>query len=168
MRWLAALLIVVIARPLAAQTVVHLEGEKYALERAMRAPDGRGMRTPVCAAPCDRSVPIGDGYRVVGSGVWPSKKFAIDGAAANLVVDPAYKSTMGWALGLIVVGAVGVAAGTALLMDEDRPRGGPLALAIGGGVVTLGGVALLLANRTTVTLRHPGVGIRVTAEGVLF
>jgi hypothetical protein len=68
--------------------------------------------TRVCESPCDAELPIGDAYRISGSGVSDSKEITLDAppnGAVDVVVDPSNKT------GMIVGAGVGGLGGLSFL-----------------------------------------------------
>ena len=68
---------------------VHISTPKTV--QLFRRPAGTTGWTNACASPCDIDLPLGDDYRVTGSGVAQSKEFHLQGAPGErleIVVDP--------------------------------------------------------------------------------
>ncbi len=74
---------------------VHISTPKTV--QLFRRPAGTTGWTNACASPCDIDLPLGDDYRVTGSGVAQSKEFRLQGAPGErleIVVDPTSASGM--------------------------------------------------------------------------
>ena len=82
---------------------VHISTPKTV--QLFRRPAGTTGWTHACASPCDIDLPLGDDYRVTGSGVAQSKEFHLQGAPGErleIVVDPT--STGGMVAGGLLAG----------------------------------------------------------------
>ncbi len=113
----------------------------------------------VCASPCDAEVPVEGSYRITGDGVHKSRGFHLhpDGSGqVTLDVEPG--SSLGHTAGVIMVigGIPATAVGAVMLLVSLLPSGGNLAVPgafvfFGGAAVTVGGVAFVGSNKTSVT-----------------
>ena len=125
---------------------VHITSPK--LVQLYRRPAGTTGWTNACASPCDADLPVGDDYRISGSGVAQSSEFRLKGGDhVELVVNPT--STGGMVAGGLVAGtgafAVYVGFLTTLVGSVyayDRP--GPAARDAGIGIMLVGAAATAL------------------------
>jgi hypothetical protein len=92
---------------------VHIDGGDVDLEMETRdgTPAGKkvnGIWATMCSAPCDQEMPLGNGYRLAGSGVRASKSFMLVGHNGDHVTITADPSSKGAFAGGIVLISVGV------------------------------------------------------------
>ncbi|WP_394837179.1 hypothetical protein LVJ94_09755 [Pendulispora rubella] len=77
---------------------VHIDGGDVAIEQM------RGGWVAVCSTPCDRALPIGPSYRIVGDGVRASRAFMLGGQNGDRVVlDVDTASKGGFAGGIVLI-----------------------------------------------------------------
>jgi hypothetical protein len=183
------------AEPTSRRILVETTGRSAWLERNEPAWDGSGWHLvwrPICESPCAIEVPATGLYRVSGPGVQTSAKFRLPESrdAIRIRVDPGSSSAWGWGLAGIITGGV-IAGSSALLFIDDpaceasgkpdcekvRTQAAVFSLAL-GAVLGLGGLYLLFANGTDVSLNAsaprpigravPWPGVTFTPQGVAF
>jgi hypothetical protein len=92
---------------------VHIDGGDVDLEMDTRdgTPAGKkvsGVWATMCSAPCDQEMPLGNAYRLAGSGVRASKSFTLVGRPGDHITITADPSSKGAFAGGIVLISVGV------------------------------------------------------------
>lgn len=159
---------------------VHITSRKQVI--LYRRPAGTNSWTQACTSPCDAELPIGDGYRITGSGVAQSKEFhlqASPGGAVDVVVDPpsqggmvvggvmAYGGAATAYVGLLTALVGAAQAGEKCYSSsgycadrksdgEDLRDGGLVALGVGAAVGALGLVVFFNSVSTDITQRGAG------------
>jgi len=127
-----------------------------------RKPAGASDFVKACESPCDMDVPVGDTYKVGGSGVTTTKEFRIDqvgdGRYVEITVDgPSYVGIVGGGLMTIVggltayVGLVFTLAGSSSSSSstgEEIRNIGIGALLVGSGLIALGLVIVFPSLKT--------------------
>jgi hypothetical protein len=132
---------------------VHIETPKPVV--LYRRPAGTSRWVHVCNTPCTANVPIGDSYRVQGSGMQTSSEFALNATGGDVVkLDVAPSSSSGTVSGglLIAIGGltsyVGLVGAGASNGSERGKNQGLIAAGIGAGLLAAG-VILFVTSRTT-------------------
>jgi hypothetical protein len=138
---------------------VHIEGSDAAtLEHAAR---DRGW-TAVCSSPCDKAVPTGGVYRIVGPDLKTSNAFSLsvrNGEYETLRVHGASPSATTSGIVILAVGIpLSVSAAFAVVGYSALGSGGPLSPTartieqtsiLAGAIATLVGVGMLVTNLST-------------------
>ena len=163
------------AAPTPARARVHIRGThaSFLLRRAAGTTDFE----TACETPCDTELPIGDTYRIYGSGFRTTADFRLDappGGSVDLTVHgPSWVGIGGGAL--LVLGGTGAASLGALVALADASCGGGGGgtsdsycgggggsaavlvgmgvLAVGAGAVALGAVIVSVSSKTDVSQR---------------
>jgi hypothetical protein len=144
---------------------VHIDGSP---DVELEAYDYSYEWHPVCAAPCDRRVPLAFGYRIAGPDVQPSKPFALSlqGDAhltveagshglhtAGLILTPTGSSAIGIGLVFLLIGAVTYSCSDCINGFADTTLLNWGWALIGGGTAGLiGGIVMLTSSHTDVSL----------------
>lgn len=147
--------------PMVGPTVrVHLKGT--GVLHLYRRPAGTSDFVKACESPCDIDVPVGDTYKVGGSGVTTTKEFRIDPVASGKFVEitvdgPNYFGIAGGGL-LTLAGGISAYVGILLALagtgggDSSSAREvrnvGLGALLVGGGLIAVGLLIVFPSIRT--------------------
>ncbi|WP_394822626.1 hypothetical protein [Pendulispora albinea] len=132
---------------------VHIEGSEVTLEQL-----SGGSWVGVCSTPCDRPLPVGPSYRIVGDGVRNSRAFQLAGQNGDRVVLDVNTASKGGFAGGIVLISVGspfiLIGGLTLLIvaavnGSGHQNTGNAATI--GGIMLGGGVASLVIGLVLVT-----------------
>jgi hypothetical protein len=134
---------------------VHITSSKPVI--LYRRAAGSSAFIEACTSPCDRELPIGDTYRLAGSGLSQNKELRLSagpGGFVDIEVDPpsvpgmllgGALAALGWTVGYVgLLVALSGAAGN----DDGARDGGLGALAI-GGAASVGGVLIFLNSAKT-------------------
>jgi hypothetical protein len=105
-----------------------------------------------CEAPCDKLLPLGHEYRLVGPGIVPSRPFSLDASAGQSVAISARTASVTRYRGgivLVALGSVAIAGGLFVTLlglfaaSCDAEQCGPPWGLVAGGLIVLGGVAVV-------------------------
>jgi hypothetical protein len=142
---------------------VHITTKRQVI--LYRRPAGSSAWEQACTSPCNLELPLGDTYRIAGSGLSQNKELRLQaspGGAVDILVDP--PSVGGMVLGGLtagvgyMVGYIGllVMAGGASTGDDETANGGALALLLGAGAGVVGTVVFINSATTDIIQRGPG------------
>ncbi|WP_394847691.1 hypothetical protein LZC95_09535 [Pendulispora brunnea] len=136
--------------------MVHIEGGDVTIEQM------RGSWAAVCSSPCDRALPIGPSYRIVGDGVRASRAFMLGGQNGDRVVLDVDTGSKGGFAGGIVLVSIGslffLVGGLTLLVvaaangaHTDTGNAEPIGWTMfgGGAAGVLVGILLITGNSST-------------------
>ena len=127
---------------------VHIDGNRAAVLERRTSEEYEWVTA--CVSPCDVNVPVGDQYRISGDGVRPSSSFFLKASAGEHVrlrVSTSSSTASGWGKALLIGGGVITLLGLASSdSSSGSPRGPVIAVGVIAGAV---GAVLVLANLDT-------------------